>query len=328
MKSVFILALSVVILVTVPSVPAFGDTYPLVAATTVAPNSGASATVTHSGGDLEVDDFGAGQFAATVSEGIFVYDASNSLLFGFTFTGVNSNDRHILHIEGVTQDYTIHFPGDGHSDSACLSMCIGLTMNNLAAGTYKVVGFIAGLSGPDSVEIHANADTAAPFQFGPAFAASDPDFAGGVANIQIQDSSYPTGGPVGVKAIQGASVGVSAPAPLTGVFYDVDFKVGCAFELIAAVPVPTFGDVNGLCIGSPSSQGLLTYTGPNGSPAPNTFYTLDGLPAGAYAFSIEAKADAYSPQFVYDCDPATGSVCYIAYPGEDVTLLAGAAIPF
>lgn len=261
-------------------------------------------------GTIAAFEANANTIAGSAQAGGYLFDANGSLLFGFTFTAVG------FPTDGTLVDVTTPATGNVHMDTRTSGpsgggIGIGMTLNDACGtacltGTYKLLLWVAGsagswdwhMRGPAGTQLLGTESGSSTFLYGAeAFS--------GAAYAQ----SYTNG--IGGRAALATSKTVDVKDSLYGVFYDANFKIGCAVVV---------------CVGAPGTQ-VLTAKLPSGRTSVCfgiRICSYSGAPAGTYTFSMtgaDASATSLAP---FQCVPTpVGYACAGALPWQDSIILGG-----
>ncbi|HEV8360482.1 MAG TPA: hypothetical protein VGR28_08525 [Candidatus Thermoplasmatota archaeon] len=245
--------------------------------------------------------------AGAAGAGACQTDGAGEPIFCFVFTALLSPNRLILTPTAgpapVNADVNARTSA---GDAACNFVCLGLTLADVAPGTYYFVLWGGGGSGTD-LEVRTAAGSAVA-NAGSGLLAADPEFNNGHPDIQVQQGMAPA--TVGAKLVQDASIGFSAPARLYGIFFDFDFLkfvcvAVCVFPMDFVSP-----------LGVSTSQ--VSWSGPGGAGGNGKFNFYLGTAAGDYTFRVDQKVDAYGP--------CTGAIVVIACVLEDFAFINAGSV--
>lgn len=233
----------------------------------------------------------------------YLYDASNALIFGFTFTLVGyPSDGEITIVDtpllNIHTDTTAPEASGGGAGLA-------FTLNDPEfggepmVGTYKLLTFVSGHAASWDHSFRGGAGTTldAELSGSDTFLYDGRDFTG---PLHVERFSAGTGG----RAQAGTDLTVPIQDRFFGVAYSTNFKIVC--------PAVT-------CVGAPSTD-VLTLTRPLTTAPEACFCTLDGARAGEYAFHLTG-VDASTTTGVVEC---TDVACAIALAYNDALIVGGA----
>jgi hypothetical protein len=236
-----------------------------------------------------------------------LFDANDNLQFMFTFTAVSFEPNGVLVNVNGPMSQNVHVDTRS-SQQGGGSMGLGLTVND-AAGTYKLLGWVAGsatswdwqFQGGSGVQLLGQLSGSHAFLYGAS------DFQDGGAHAQAYQSG------VGGRVDAAAQKVVTIQNNFYGVYYDANFHIACAVVI---------------CVSAPSTS-LLTATDPSGNTQPCgpntgvisvTFCAYTGAGPGTYSFGLNGADASETAVTPFECI----AVCAGVIPWQDAIILGGA----
>lgn len=211
----------------------------------------------------------------------------------------------------------------GDSEDACPFLCLNLETPDAEPGAHRWVVWIGGVS-DSSVTVRASGEATASVQPGAAHVLGDAELEQGTANAQAQRSPY--GLTLGAKAMADVGYQATVENRLWGFWASSGAKTACSFDLGACASPQSVTNPCDAALrehGAPGTCGtaLLSWSGPSGGEHGRSFYDFPGTGPGDYAFTVDAKADAYGPA-AYEQSTRT-----LVFLGEESSFLTVADAP-
>lgn len=255
--------------------------------------------------------------------GALYFDADKAARFGLMITGGISRERTVLSVEPLGPASEVRV-----DESELDAGSVRFTITTPPHATRYVVAYGAGIE-RTQLRVWAHDGAVVTVNEGSGLALGDPDFTAGGANAEAQRNHAPYQG-VGAKALLAARADVAIERNLYGLFMTSGVKRACEYgaplNLNRCVPVATRLADCAEFTGEACAASRISWRGPAGGAGGAPGYAfLRHEPAGAYAFTVDHKLDAWGPWNAH-ATPA-GSVWLNL--GEETTALvvADVALP-